>query len=104
MAITTTGTDLNPADANVGNTGGLKVSPDTYTTLADLIEPNKPDATTAIFADPPRECPISAAAKSVKYSDPPDRSNTCPKKINMTTTVKIMVRGVPNNALVSMPR
>ena len=43
MAITTTGTDLNPADANVGNTGGLKVSPDTYTTLADLIEPNKPD-------------------------------------------------------------
>jgi len=43
MAITTTGTDLNPLDASVGNTGGLKVSPDTYTTLADLIEPNKPD-------------------------------------------------------------
>ena len=76
----------------------------TFDTALPEIEPNKPDATTAIFAEPPREWPMRAAAKSVKYSDPPDRSRTCPKKINTTTTVNIMIRGVPSNAFVSIPR
>ena len=33
----------NPADASVGTTGGLKTGPDNYVTLADLIDPTKPD-------------------------------------------------------------
>ena len=57
---------------------GIVITPvdATLDTALPEIEPKRPDATTAIFADPPRECPISAAAKSVKYSDPPERSNT----------------------------
>ena len=68
------------------------------------IEPNKPDATTAIFAEPPRERPINAEAKSVKYSDPPDFNNTWPKKIKTTTTVKMIINGVPKSAFVSIPK
>jgi len=33
----------NAEDASVGTTGGLKTTPDTYVSLATLIEPNKPD-------------------------------------------------------------
>ena len=68
------------------------------------IEPNIPEATTAIFAEPPRERPIIAAAKSVKKSEPPDLSKTCPRNIKITTTVNMIIRGVPRRALVSMPR
>ena len=33
----------NPADASVGATGGLRTTPENYTTLANLIDPTKPD-------------------------------------------------------------
>ena len=33
----------NPGDASVGNTGGLKTTPENYTSLATLIDPTKPD-------------------------------------------------------------
>ena len=43
MAITNSGTNLNPNDASVGTTGGLFTSPETYVSLGDLIDPTKPD-------------------------------------------------------------
>ena len=76
----------------------------TLDTALPEIDPNKPEATTAILADPPRERPIREAAKSVKNSEPPDRNKTCPKNINTTTTVNIIIKGVPRSALVSIPK
>ena len=42
MAITNAST-MNPADASVGNTGGLKTTPENYVSLGTLIDPTKPD-------------------------------------------------------------
>ena len=50
----------------------------TLETALPEIEPNMAEAVTAILADPPRLRPISAAAISVKKSEPPDSSSNRP--------------------------
>ena len=44
----------------------------TFATAVPEIEPKRPEATTAIFAAPPRDRPIIAVAISVNHSEPPD--------------------------------
>ena len=37
----------------------------TFDTAEPEIDPNKADPTTEILADPPRDCPVAAMARSV---------------------------------------
>ncbi len=52
----------------------------TLDTAEPDIEPNKAEPTTAIFAEPPRERPVAAIAKSVKKAPPPAANKRRPKK------------------------
>ena len=60
----------------------------TLDTALPEMEPNSAEATTAIFAEPPRVRPISAAARSVNHSEPPERYRSCPISMNSTTTMQ----------------
>ena len=72
---------------------GIVITPvdTTLETALPDMEPKKPDAITAILAEPPRVRPIRAAAISVKKSDPPARKRTWPKK------TKIIIYGLNSN-------
>ena len=58
----------------------------TFATALPDTMPKKAEPTTAILAAPPRNVPISAAARSEKKSEPPQRVSTCPMMMNGTTT------------------
>jgi len=60
---------------------GMVITPvvTTFDTALPEIEPNRPEATTAILACPPRKRPTIAMAICVKNSEPPDFSSTWPK-------------------------
>ena len=59
------------------------------------IVPIKPDASTAAFAGPPRNRPIVANARSIKYRPAPVRSNAAPNSTNRNTNVELTASGMP---------
>ena len=76
----------------------------TLETALPEIEPNIADATTEIFAAPPRLRPIVAIARSVKNSPPPVLNRSWPRKMNRITMVTETLSAAPSSALGSKPR
>ena len=73
------------------------------TALPDTM-PKNAEPTTATLAEPPRNWPISAEARSEKNSEPPQRVSTWPMMMNGTTTTMAICKVLPSSALVSTPR
>ena len=76
----------------------------TLATTLPEIDPKKPEASTAIFAAPPRCRPVSDFARSVKNSPPPVTNSNCPISMKAMTMVPTTASGVPNRAVLSRPR
>ena len=74
----------------------------TLETALPEIDPNSPEAITAILAEPPRVPPISAVAMSVNHWEAPDFSRSWPSRMNMMTMVQMIVIGKPNRPTLSM--
>ncbi len=72
-------------------------------TTMPLIDPKSDDASTEIFAAPPRKRPISASEMSLKKLAPPEEDRSCPKKTKGMTTVTPISSTSPNRPLVSSP-
>ncbi len=75
----------------------------TLATADPEIEPKKPEATTAILAEPPRDRPIIAAATSVNHSDAPVCRSNCPIQMKRTTVKTIILRGRPRMEALLVP-
>ena len=76
----------------------------TLDTALPEIEPNSAEATTEIFAAPPRWRPMAAIARSVKNSPPPVLNKSWPRKMNSSTIVTETLSADPSSALGSKPR
>ncbi len=68
------------------------------------IDPNKLDATTAIFAAPPRKRPINPSAKSLKKPEPPERASSWPISTKAMTMVAAISSTRPSKPLLSKLR
>ena len=75
----------------------------TLETAEPEIEPNSPEATTAILAEPPRDRPMRAAARSVNHSDAPVWSRSWPIQMNSTTVSTMILSGRPSKATLVTP-
>ncbi len=73
------------------------------TALPEMV-PNRPDATTAILAAPPRVRPIMAIEMSVMNWPPPVFTSRLPRNTNATTTEMAIFMGAPNKALACQPK
>ena len=67
----------------------------TLATALPEIMPNRLLATIATFAEPPRNRPMIAIAKSVRNCPPPVRKSTWPKAMKANTMVEMTKVGMP---------
>ncbi len=76
----------------------------TLATALPDTEPKKPEPTTAILAEPPRNRPMVSVAISVKKREPPLKLSSWPKNRKAMTMVVATASGRPSTPLTSSAR